>query len=72
VAVKLLAAIRDTHGSERLWNMPGARPEWFDKLMGTDRVRRQLQAGTGADEIIAGWQAELQAFHKTRQPALLY
>lgn len=61
-SVKLLAAIRDLHGSAALWKTPGTRPEWFDKLYGSDTVRLALQSGVPADAIIASWQPDLAAF----------
>lgn len=61
-SVKLLAAIRDLYGPAALWEVPGTRPEWFDKLYGTDTVRLALQGGVPADAIIASWQPGLAAF----------
>ncbi|MCP4085710.1 MAG: DUF1343 domain-containing protein [Actinomycetia bacterium] len=48
------------------------RPVTFDLLSGTTRLREQLEAGTTAEEIVAGWQAEAVAFRETRAPYLLY
>ncbi len=42
-AIQLLTALRDQLGAERLFACPGARPAFFDKLMGTDRIRRQIE-----------------------------
>jgi len=44
-ALRLLTALRDQLGSERLFAAPGARPEFFDHLMGNAGPRRELQAG---------------------------
>ncbi|HEY9292997.1 MAG TPA: hypothetical protein VIP98_17100 [Microlunatus sp.] len=44
----------------------------MDKLTGSARFRTQLEAGASADEIVAGWQAELAAFERRRRPYLLY
>lgn len=71
-AVTLLATIQALHGKSQLWDAPGTRPEWFDKLFGTDTLRRGLQSGTPASEIIASWQADLNAFAEQRSPHLLY
>src|SRR5690606_15067318 len=38
-AVRLLTALRDHLGTERLFNQPEARPAFFDQLMGTSTVR---------------------------------
>lgn len=53
--VAILAAVRDLYGGERLWGSEGARPEWFDKLFGTDSTRLALQSGAPAREIAASW-----------------
>jgi uncharacterized protein YbbC (DUF1343 family) len=44
----------------------------FDKVMGTDAVRKQLRAGTGAREIAASWKAGEEAFRKRREKHLIY
>jgi len=46
--------------------------EYFDRITGTDRVRRQLLAGTVVTEIVSGWQAELARFRDMIKPYLLY
>lgn len=52
-AVRLLAALRDTLGISRLFNIPGTRPDFFDKLMGTPAIRLALQAGHPAEHILS-------------------
>ena len=47
-------------------------PEFFDKLAGTDRLRKQLVAGATADEIRSSWEAELTQFKALRKKYLLY
>ncbi len=47
-------------------------PDYFDKIMGTDRVRLALEKGTPVAEIAASWKAELAAFGALRKPYLLY
>jgi uncharacterized protein YbbC (DUF1343 family) len=59
-------------GPRRLWRHAGARPEWFDGLMGTDRVRLALQRGATAREIAASWQPALRTYRAQRREALLY
>jgi uncharacterized protein YbbC (DUF1343 family) len=50
----------------------GKIPYWFDQLMGTDQVRKQMEAGVSVEEISAGWQAELEAYDRMRGKYLLY
>jgi uncharacterized protein YbbC (DUF1343 family) len=71
-AVTLLAGIQSLYGVSALWEAPGTRPEWFDKLFGTDTVRLALQANTPAPDIIASWQPSLDRFNATKKRHLLY
>jgi uncharacterized protein YbbC (DUF1343 family) len=49
------------------------RPDnWIDKLSGSDRLRRMVDAGAGTDEVVGAWAAELAAFERTRRPYLRY
>jgi uncharacterized protein YbbC (DUF1343 family) len=45
---------------------------WIDRLSGDRDVRLQLDAGVPPDEIVAGWQDELDAFARTAKPYRLY
>jgi uncharacterized protein YbbC (DUF1343 family) len=50
----------------------GRRFDMFDKVCGTDAVRRALQAGVSASTIVNSWKKDEEAFRKQRQPHLLY
>ncbi|MGE5587257.1 MAG: exo-beta-N-acetylmuramidase NamZ domain-containing protein [Clostridia bacterium] len=65
----LVAAILDMYTEDATWAHGGSH---FDRLMGTDRVRALLQEGVEASEIIASWEADLEAFQKVREGYLLY
>jgi uncharacterized protein YbbC (DUF1343 family) len=71
-AVTLLAGIRDLHTSAPLWSATGSRMEWFDKLFGTDSIRRALQHGDSAEDITASWNPGLSEFLNIRAEFLLY
>lgn len=45
---------------------------FFDKLAGTPRLRKQLENGATEEEIRASWQPGLEAFQKIRRQYLLY
>ncbi|MCZ2524808.1 exo-beta-N-acetylmuramidase NamZ family protein [Streptomyces sp. HB2AG] len=45
---------------------------WIDKLTGSDRVRRQIDAGAGTDEVVGAWQEGLDRFRALRREHLLY
>lgn len=44
----------------------------FDRLCGTDAVRRTVLGGGDLDSLIASWQTELREFGKLREKYLLY
>ncbi|MCK4759775.1 MAG: DUF1343 domain-containing protein, partial [Candidatus Aminicenantes bacterium] len=46
--------------------------EYFDKIMGTSRVREALKRGVGVKDIIESYTEELNSFLKLRQSHLLY
>jgi len=48
------------------------RPDFFDKLAGTDELRKQIIAGLTEEEIRASWKADLAAYRNMRQRYLLY
>ncbi|WP_428821504.1 exo-beta-N-acetylmuramidase NamZ family protein [Microbulbifer sp. MCCC 1A16149] len=49
-----------------------SRASFFDKLAGTDQLRKAVMDGTSAKQIRASWQADLAVFREQRQPYLLY
>jgi uncharacterized protein YbbC (DUF1343 family) len=46
--------------------------EYFDKVAGTAKIRKALEAGQGVKEIVAAYEKDLIAFAETRRPYLLY
>ena len=46
--------------------------EYFDRLMGTARVRLALEGGQGAADIIESFRYEIDEFGRLRSPYLLY
>jgi len=65
-----LALLRETR------RISGARWEWrashFDRLAGTDRLRRGIEDGLAVGDLREGWDQALEAFRKLRDPYLLY
>ena len=45
---------------------------FFEKLMGTDELRKQIEAGLSEDEIRNSWQPALSEFKEIRKKYLLY
>ncbi len=46
--------------------------DYFDKLAGTDRLRKQIEKGFSQDKIRNSWKAKLGKFKKIRQKYLIY
>jgi len=46
--------------------------KFFDKLAGSNRLRRQIEAGMSPQEIKKSWQKELNDFKKIRENYLIY
>ncbi|MFN7140447.1 MAG: exo-beta-N-acetylmuramidase NamZ domain-containing protein [Limisphaerales bacterium] len=46
--------------------------DMFDKVNGTDKVRKALQEGRPAAEIVASWKAGEDQFRRDRRPYLIY
>ena len=49
-----------------------SRPEFFDKLAGTDALRKQIIAGKTESEIRDSWAADLATYKDMRKKYLLY
>ncbi|MEC7921765.1 MAG: DUF1343 domain-containing protein, partial [Planctomycetota bacterium] len=67
VAVHLLSAIRKQHPGKFKF-----RERAFDRLAGTDTLRKALEEGKSPTLIVAGWKKGLAAFLERRKPYLLY
>lgn len=67
VAVAMLVETYRASGDRWSW-----RESHFDRLAGTDALRRGIEAGLGVDELTAGWAAEIGAFEEMRAPYLIY
>lgn len=71
--VEAYQAIQESAPEIAFWGTPDSQGRyWIDKLIGTDEVRKQIEAGMSAEEIKAGWQEEIEAFKQQRRPYLLY
>ncbi|NNJ71898.1 MAG: DUF1343 domain-containing protein, partial [Enterobacterales bacterium] len=49
-----------------------SRPDFFDKLLGDDSVRKSIEAGMPLDQIEASWQNGLKNYQSIRKQYLLY
>ena len=64
----LLNAYRDYPDKETFF----LKNNFFDKLAGTDQLRKQIVAGVTEEEIRASWEPKLQQFNEIREKYLLY
>ncbi|MET9887222.1 DUF1343 domain-containing protein [Streptomyces sp. NPDC006430] len=59
--------------AKRTWNGFAWRTDhWIDRLTGSDRVRRLVDAGAGVEEIAGDWATGLARFATVRERYLLY
>jgi len=71
-AVALIGTLQDLYGAKRVWGAEGTRPEFFDKLFGTDSVRKSLDEGRALSAIVREWRSTQRAFSAQRARHLLY
>ena len=45
---------------------------FFDKLAGSDELRKQIFSGKTADEIKNSWKKDLEDFHRIRAKYVIY
>ncbi|MEW5814255.1 MAG: DUF1343 domain-containing protein [Spirochaetota bacterium] len=70
----ILATIKDMYPQPFEW-LPTSwegQPPQFDLLMGTERVRQQLDDRIAVADIVGGWEEETAAFRAARQGYCLY
>lgn len=72
VMVHILEVLSAIHGPDTIWKSAEIRPDWFDQLMGTSKVRRQLELGTSSSELVNSWEIDRDAFLTKRKPSLFY
>ena len=63
----ILNAIQRLYPDSLRW-----RPKHFDRLCGTDRIRKALTAGKPINRIVHDWQRKLEKFKTIRKKYLLY
>ncbi len=66
-ALQIIQAVRGAYPDKFRFH-----PDYFDKIMGTSSVRKDLENGVQVGEIMAGMQKKLEKFIVLRRPYLLY
>jgi len=70
--VHIIVALQALYADKNLFSDEAATPTLFDEVWGTEAIRKMVLAGKSAEEIIASWQGELEAFKAIRAKYLLY
>ncbi|NKB66000.1 MAG: DUF1343 domain-containing protein [Candidatus Latescibacteria bacterium] len=70
--LELLAAVKAMWPDDFAWRVPQTGIYNFDKLAGTDQIRRQLDAGVAAEEVLDGCGQAVARFAQTRDQYLIY
>lgn len=71
-SVVLLRQLAECYGVERVWEHPESKPEWFDTLYGTQRVREYLLSGAPLEPLFDEWRVGSRDFLVARDKILLY
>ena len=69
--LRAIEAVRSAHPGDFAWRASGDR-YWLDLLLGTDRVRRGIDAGVPVDDLMASEAGAVAEFLEERSPHLLY
>jgi len=69
----LIKAILNLYPNEKIWLEPDEGDKYFfDLLMGTDQVRKELNKGKEPIDIINSWQKDKEQFMSVRRKYLMY
>jgi uncharacterized protein YbbC (DUF1343 family) len=69
----LIKMTKELYPDQFEWTVDGESNRFhFDLLMGTDRVRKDLESGVLLNRIFEGWSEEIRKFNETRRDFLLY
>jgi uncharacterized protein YbbC (DUF1343 family) len=74
-ALAMILELKSLYGDAFQWRYDSwdkVHPYWIDKLTGSDYVRTAVDAGRSLQEIMAGWQDDLNRFRAMRSRYLLY
>lgn len=70
--IAILACLQELYGIRKVWKQAGTREDFFDKLYGTDTVRRALLDGAAPGAIRRTWIKSWRSFAPAREAELLY
>ena len=71
--IALITTLRDMYPDrDLLGKVRSDRWQMFDKICGTDQIRKMLVGGKSFEQIVKWWEPELSRYIATRQGYLLY
>lgn len=71
-ALEIIASVKKLYPQEFMWQSPRKGSYGFDRLTGTDKVRKDLDSGVAVYKIVQEWQESLNSFKENRKKYLLY
>lgn len=71
-SVAILSELQKLYGSAQVWAQKTTRADFFDKLYGTDAVRRDIQASHHPNNMFQQWRRDQHKFRLARADHLLY
>lgn len=71
-SIHIIHTLMCVHGQKRIWGQRTTRPDFFDKLYGTDEPRRALVRGESPAKVVSMWRPTSALFRAARRRALLY
>jgi len=71
-AVSIISVLQELHGYKRVWQSYKTRTDFFDKLFGTDKIRKSLMLGEPPRTIAIRWRKDLSDFRLTRKSCMIY
>ena len=69
--LRAIETVRAAHPDEFGWRRSG-EGYWLDLLLGTDRIRRGIEAGIPSGELMDAGEPAVRQFLEERRPHLLY
>lgn len=70
--IYFMEVLQRLYPEQGLFSDDNPRSNMFDKVMGTSSVRHRIEAGDSAEDIIAGYQSEVDEFMTLREQYLIY
>lgn len=68
----ILKTIHDMYPAAFQWLPRHGNLQHFDRLIGDETTRQQIESGQSIEDVIADWPAFHEAFRRQREPFLLY